>query len=64
MNKETISQNKEEPISQNKDEQIARYIGQLNEQQLKAFILAKNHLGSSFNICKSNGFIDWKNAKK
>ena len=56
MNKETIPQNKEE--------EIAHYIAQLNEQHLKAFILAKNHLGSSFNIYKSNGFIEWKNAKK
>lgn len=56
MNKETIPQNKEE--------EIACYIAQLNEPQIKAFILAKNHLGSSFNIYKSNGFIEWKNAKK
>ena len=56
MNKETIPQNKEE--------EIAHYIAQLNEPQIKAFILAKNHLGSSFNIYKSNGFIEWKKRKE
>lgn len=59
MNKEAT------PIPQNnKDDEITRYMSQFNEQQLKAFTLAKNHLGSSFNIYKSNGFIEWKNANK
>ncbi len=48
----------------NKDTEIATYMAQLKEQQLKALMIAKNHLGSSFNIYKSNGFIEWKNANK
>jgi transposase len=46
--------------------QIYNYLSQLDEQQKKAYIIAYNHLGSSFNICKSNGFKSWKieNYKK
>jgi len=55
--------------SHNTDEQkqtIYNYLSQLNEQQKKAYIIAYNHLGSSFNVCKSNGFKSWitENGKK
>jgi len=39
---------------------IYDYLSQLDEQQKKAYVIAYNHLGSSFNICKSNGFKSWK----
>lgn len=49
-----------------KQKEIYNYLSQLDEQQKKAYLLAFNHLGSSFNICKSNGFKSWKieNDKK
>jgi hypothetical protein len=31
-----------------------------NETQKKAYLIAFHHLGSSFNIYKSNGFKEWK----
>ena len=34
-----------------------------NEQQKKAYKIAFAHLGSSFNIYKSNGFKEWKNNR-
>jgi len=40
--------------------QIYDYLSQLNEQQKKAYVIAHNHLGSSFNIYKSIGFKSWK----
>jgi competence protein ComGC len=52
----------------NCDEDILReineYLDNLNDLQIKAYNIALNHLGSSFNILKSNGFIDWKKSKK
>jgi hypothetical protein len=55
------------PISQNinaystdEQEKIYNYLTQLNEQQKKAYVIAYEHLGSSFNIRKSNGFKTWK----
>jgi hypothetical protein len=38
---------------------IKDYIFQLNKIQKKALIIAYQHLGSSFNIVKSNGFKEW-----
>jgi hypothetical protein len=35
------------------------YISQLNEQERKAYEIAKAHLGTSFNILKSNGYLEW-----
>lgn len=43
-----------------KEEQ--EYINSLNDKERKAFEIAKNHLGSSFHIIKSNGFIEWKKS--
>lgn len=43
-----------------KQKEIYNYLCQLDEQQKKAYIIAFNHLGSSFNIYKSNGFKSWK----
>jgi hypothetical protein len=48
-----------------KKKEIFEYLSQLknNEQQQKAYKIAFAHLGSSFNIYKSNGFKDWKTRK-
>lgn len=45
-------------------EQMHIYLTQLNETQLKAYRVAKRHLGSSFNLAKSNGFVEWSKAHK
>ena len=37
----------------------AQYIAQLDDMQRKAYEIAKSHLGTSFNIKRSNGFIEW-----
>jgi hypothetical protein len=38
---------------------IIEYLSQLNPIEKKAYKIAKEHLGSSFNIVKSNGYCDW-----
>ena len=40
---------------------IFDYILQMNDESKKAYLIAKAHLGSSFNILKSNGYKEWKN---
>ena len=40
---------------------IFDYIQQMNDESKKAYLIAKAHLGSSFNILKSNGYKEWKN---
>jgi hypothetical protein len=37
----------------------AQYLAQLDDIQRKAYEIAKSHLGTSFNIRRSNGFIEW-----
>jgi hypothetical protein len=49
--------------SEDKQNEIAEYLKNMNETQKKAYFIAKNHLGSSFNIYKSNGFKEWKKKK-
>lgn len=41
-------------------DQIQEYINKLTVLEKKAFEIAKNHLGTSFNINKSNGMKEWK----
>ena len=36
------------------------YIESLNEKERKAYEIAESHLGSSFDLSKSSGFIKWK----
>lgn len=42
---------------------LEEYILSLNEKELKAYLIAKDHLGHSFDLEKSNGFIQWKNRQ-
>lgn len=50
------------PVSH--QQEICEYLQQLNENDKKAYLIAFHHLGSSFNIYKSNGFKEWKQSKK
>jgi hypothetical protein len=41
-------------------EAVIKYLKHLNPIEKKAYTIGKEHLGSSFNLLKSNGYIDWK----
>lgn len=41
-------------------DQIIKYLKQLDTIEKKAYMIGFQHLGSSFNLIKSNGFNDWK----
>ena len=43
---------------------VAEYMDQLSDVERKACAIAKDHLGSSVNIVKSNGFNDWIKEKE
>lgn len=49
------------PIEQQRD--IFEYLNEMNEQNKKAYDIAYHHLGTSFNIARSNGFKEWQNKK-
>ena len=42
---------------------IEQYILSLNDQERKTLEIAKDHLGTSFNIVKSVGFIKWNETR-
>ena len=47
------------------DQKLAKlYIKQLSETDLMTYKIAKDHLGSSFNIYKSSGFKKWEETYK
>lgn len=41
-------------------ESILKYLEQLGDKERIAYSIAKEHLGTSFNIVKSIGYITWK----
>lgn len=41
----------------------AAYISQMSQFELSAYRIAKSHLGTSFNLRKSNGFLKWISKK-
>jgi hypothetical protein len=41
-----------------------KYIESLSEKELQAYLIAKSHLGSSFSLEKSLGFIKWLESEK
>ena len=41
-------------------ELIVKYLKQLTPVERKAYSIGKQHLGTSFNVVKSNGFAEWK----
>ena len=50
-------------LSDEEQRDIYNYLSQLEDTHKKAYVIAFNHLGTSFNIYKSNGYKDWKNKK-
>jgi hypothetical protein len=42
--------------------EVDSYLNSLDELEKKTLDIAKSHLGTSFNIIKSIGFIKWKQA--
>jgi hypothetical protein len=47
-----------------KQQEIFQYISEMDEINRQAYNIAFNHLESSFDILRSNGFKEWKNSKK
>jgi len=43
--------------------EILEYLQSMDEHHTKAYLIAVSHLGTSFNIQKSNGYKEWKKKK-
>jgi len=46
------------------EKEINEYLNQLDFKEKIAYKIAMEHLGTSFNIVRSNGFSEWKKNKK
>lgn len=58
-------QNKEQQQQQQQETGDAdAYISQMSPFELSAYRIAKSHLGTSFNLKKSNGFLKWISARR
>lgn len=40
------------------------FLNSLDEKHLKSYYIAKSHLGSSFDLEKSNSFLHWKKNRQ
>jgi antitoxin component YwqK of YwqJK toxin-antitoxin module len=47
-----------------KQKEIFEYLSEMNELERKGYEIAFNHLESSFDIYRSNGFQTWIKSKK
>ena len=45
---------------QDVQESVLKYLEQLGDKERIAYSIAKEHLGTSFNVVKSVGYITWK----
>ena len=45
--------------SQSQPQFLDEYLKSLTEKEYKAYEIAKSHLGTSFDLKKSNGYLEW-----
>ena len=57
MEKNTKSMDKNKKLTE-------LYIQSLSEKELKSYAIANSHLGSSFSLEKSVGFLKWKKKQE
>jgi hypothetical protein len=43
---------------------VDAYISQMSPFEISAYRIAKSHLGTSFSLKKSNGFLKWISARR
>jgi competence protein ComGC len=53
-----------EKYDKHTQESIINYLKKLDKIERQAYTIGKSHLGSSFNLLKSNGYLDWKKNSK
>ena len=54
-----MEQQKDPAVAAAADEEDSAYISQLSPFELSAYRIAKSHLGTSFHLKKSNGYLKW-----
>ena len=62
--KSSTNSEKTVEISNEAQTEVTNYINSLSKHETQTLEIAKAHLGSSFSIRKSIGFIEWKSKQK
>lgn len=57
---DSITENNETIKQLSLESLIQMYLDSLSEKEMMAYNIAKQHLGTSFSLPKSNGFLEWK----
>jgi hypothetical protein len=60
---EPVKTNQPVKISNEAQTEITNYINSLSKHETQTLEIAKSHLGSSFTISKSIGFLEWKSKQ-
>jgi hypothetical protein len=50
--------------SEEQQKEIFQYLNEMTDHEKIGYEIAFNHLGTSFNVYRSNGFMEWKKSKK
>ena len=45
-----------------KTDYLQMYLDTLSKKEYASYLIAKSHLGTSFQLEKSNGYLQWKKA--
>ena len=53
-----------ERIIEQNDKLLKEYLSTLSEKEYKAYKIAESHLGTSFDLVKSNGYLTWLKQKE
>jgi hypothetical protein len=61
---ESILPDNFETYNKSIQESIIKYVKQLEPIEKQAYIIGKQHLGTTFNIIKSNGYLNWQKNNK
>ena len=51
---------KNQTSTKNEENLLQQYLNTLDEKEILAYNIAKEHLGMSFQLEKSIGYLDWK----
>ena len=46
------------------NELLKEYLSTLSEKEYKAYKIAESHLGTSFDLIKSNGYLKWLKSRE
>jgi len=64
INMDILSESQSYAYDEETKESVLQYLSQLNNLQKKAYLIAKEHLGSSFHLLKSNGYLEWQKERE